>query len=201
MARVLAFVVLFAGSACTELGDFRGDYAGDAVGGLTCSDGDGPCSFIRRGFRGGTTLSLEGFDPTVRSYDETSGAGPGRLSTDDGHCGPGTATLIDEPLKPIPALAHDALAELEVPGSGRIRTYLYALEPTRGPLAGRDAMVFLTLLEGDDIEVRIIAGDGAGTDCAALPVPDPPALPEDCAPRSMQECDFFGVFELSRGGS
>jgi hypothetical protein len=199
MARVLALALFVAGSGCTELGEYRGDYAGDVLGGLTCAEGEGPCSFIRRGFRGGTTLTLEGYDPTVQTYDPTAGTGPGRLSTDDEHCGAGTATFIDEPLKPIPALAHDALAELDVPGSGRLRTQIYAVEPTRGPLAGRDAMVFLTLMEGGDLEVRVVAGDGAELDCATLP--EEPAPPADCEPRSMQECDFFGVFELSRGAS
>ncbi len=198
MARVLIFMIALAGSGCTELGEFRGDYSGDVLGGVACADGTGPCSFIRRGFRGGTTLTLDDFDPTVLTYDETTGAGPGRLSTDDEHCGVGTATFVDEPLRPVPAIAHDALSDLEVPGSSRVRTYVYALEPTRGPLAGRDAMVFVTLLEEGDLELRIVAGDGA-MDCAALPLLAPPDLPEDCEPRSRQECDFFGVFEISEG--
>lgn len=198
MARALVFVAALAASGCTELGEYRGDYAGDVLGGVACADGEGPCSFIRRGFRGGTTLTLEAFDPTVRSYDESTGAGPGRISTDDDHCGPGSATFEDEPLRPIPALAHDALAELEVPGSSRVRTYVYALEPSRGPLAGRDAMVFVTLREEGDLELRVVAGDGSEQDCAALPLEPTPA---DCDPRSRGECDFFGVFEIVRGSS
>lgn len=194
VTRALTLLIALAGSGCTELGEYRGDYSGDVLGGVACAEDDEPCSFIRRGFRGATTLRLDGFDPTILDYDDATGTGPGRLTTDDEHCGAGTATLVDEPLRPVPALSHDALSQLEVPGSSRLRTYVYALEPSRGPLAGRDAMVFLTLLEEGDVEVRILAGDGAETDCAALPLT--PAPPADCDLRSRQECDFFGVFEL-----
>lgn len=137
---------------------------------------EGSCSFIRRGFAPRTTLDLR-FDPTDAST-------PGSLTTHDERCG---ATFVDEPLRPIAALAHDGLSQYDFPGGQRARNFIYALEPTTGPLAGRDAMVFVSLMRDGDVEVRIIAGDGAD-DCSA----------DDCAAFASGRCDFFGVFRMRR---
>ena len=48
-------------------------------------------------------------------------------------------------------------------------------------------MVFLSLLRGGSIEVRLIAGPG-------LVICDP----ADCAAIDAGQCDYFGVFGLSR---
>lgn len=187
---------LFVLAACSDLASFRGDYSGEVAGAVVCEDE--PCSFIRRGFEGGTELRLRAFDPAVQSVDLAAGSAPGFLTTDDADpsCAADvTPTFVDEPLRPIGALAHDALSGLEIPGATRVRTYVYALEPERGPLAGRHALAFVTLLEDEEVEVRIIAGDGA-TDCAALAARNPPEDP--CVPRAAGACDYFGLFELRR---
>ncbi|MBX3246954.1 MAG: hypothetical protein KF901_07220 [Myxococcales bacterium] len=134
----------------------------------------GGCSFIRRGFAPGTTIELE-LDPTHTSR-------PGTISTRGERCEP---TFDAEPLLPIAALAHDHLSLYDFPGGRRMRSYIYALEPTRGPLAGRGAMAFVSLMRNGDVEVRIIAGDGAD-DCA----------PMDCEAFASGRCDYFGVFRL-----
>ncbi len=177
--------------ACSDIESYRGDYVGEVAGAVACDQE--PCSFIRRGFTGGTTLSLRAFDPSIQTADSSAGVAPGFLTTSDAQCGDGTETLLDEPLRPIAPLAHDALSILELPGSTRVRTYVYALEPERGPLAGRTAMVFVTLLEEQEIEVRVVSGDGA-EDCPGLPFRDPPE--DECAARAAGTCDFYGLFEL-----
>jgi hypothetical protein len=48
-------------------------------------------------------------------------------------------------------------------------------------------MVFLSLIRGGDIEVRVIAGPG-------LVICDP----ADCAAIDSGQCDYFGVFTLHR---
>ena len=177
---ILAWVVVV---GCDTLGEFRTDegevYRGDIAGvndPLNCPQGI-DCSFIRRGFPYGVTLDLT-FDPD-RPYDD-----PGTISTSGEICG---ATFTDEPLLPIPPLAHDQLGLYEFPGGGRIRNYMFVARPEDGPLAGRDTMVFLSLIRGGSIEVRLIAGPG-------LEICDP----ANCAEIDSGQCDYFGVFSLRR---
>ena len=141
---------------------------------LNCPEGIDDCSFIRRGFPSGVTLELT-FDP-AKQYEE-----PGTISTSGEVCG---ATFTDDELLPIAPLAHDQLGLYEFPGGGRVRNFMFVVQPTTGPLADRDAMVFLSLIRGGRVEVRIIAGPGQFCD------------PSDCA--RIDECDYFGVFELNR---
>ena len=68
-----------------------------------------------------------------------------------------------------------------------MRNLVYALRPSRGPLAGRDAMAFISLMRDGDVEVRILAGSGT-SDCD----------PEACPALATGQCDFFGVFRLGR---
>lgn len=183
MRRFWWICALIAAVGCDTLGEFRTDegdvYRGEIAGvndPLNCPDGI-DCSFIRRGFPYGVTLDLT-FDP-----DEQYGE-PGTISTFGESCGP---TFADTPLLPIPPLAHDQLGLYEFPGGGRIRNYMFVVRPEDGPLAGRDAMVFLSLIRGGNVEVRIVAGPG-------LEICDP----EDCGAIDSGQCDYFGVFTLSR---
>jgi hypothetical protein len=64
---------------------------------------------------------------------------------------------------------------------------MFVARSDAGPLAGRDAMVFLSLLRGGTIEVRVVAGPG-------LVICDP----TDCGPIDAGQCDYFGVFSLHR---
>ena len=63
-------------------------------------------------------------------------------------------------LETIQPLAHDMLADCSFPGAGRSQNFLFLARPSEGPLAGREVMVFLSLLESGEMEVRVIAGTG-----------------------------------------
>jgi hypothetical protein len=185
MRRCWWICVLIAALGCDTLGEFSTEegevYRGEIVGvndPLNCPNGI-DCSFIRRGFASGVTLDLT-FDPD-ELYEN-----PGTISTSGESCG---ATFTDTPLLPIPPLAHDQLGLYEFPGGGRIRNYMFVARPDAGPLAGRDAMVFVSLLRGGDIEVRVLAGPG-------LIICDPD--PADCDVINAGQCDYFGVFGLHR---
>lgn len=181
LASRIGFVVLAVTLvSCESLDAWRTDegevYRGVVVGNDEATCPSGSCSFIRRGFAPRTTLEVV-FDPSDASN-------PGHLTTRDEPCG---ATFDREPLRPIAALAHDALSQYDFPGGQRARNFIYALEPTTGPLAGRDAMVFLSLMRDGDVDVRVLAGDGAD-DCS----------PDDCGAFASGDCDFFGVFHVRR---
>ncbi len=175
--------VLVAAVGCDSLGEFNtGEdeiYTG-LIAGVddpeNCPGGI-DCSFIRRGFPYGAELDLR-FDP-FGVYDD-----PGTISTRGENCG---ATFDNTLLLPIPPLQHDQLGLYEFPGGGRLRNYMFVARPESGPLAGRDAMVFLSLIRGGSIEVRIVAGPG-------LVLCDP----SDCAELDAGGCDFFGFFSLER---
>jgi len=173
--------VLVAALGCDPYGDFstgsREIYRGEILGvndPENCPNGI-DCSFVRRGFPSGVTLDLT-FDAEAQSEI------PGAMSTSGENCGP---TFSDTPLLSIPPLAHDQLGLYEFPGGGRIRNYIFVARPDSGPLAGRDAMVFLSLIRGGDIEVRVVAGPG-------IVICDP----ADCDLINSGQCDFFGVFTL-----
>lgn len=177
---IFAFVAIV---GCDALGEFRtgeGEVYRGEISGVydpeNCPDGV-DCSFIRRGFPSGVTLDLT-FDPELQ-YEN-----PGTISTSGEDCGP---TFDGTPLLPIPPLAHDQLGLYEFPGGGRVRNYMFVMRPETGPLAGRDAMVFLSLIRGGNIEVRIVAGPG-------LEICDP----SDCEAIDLGQCDYFGIFALSR---
>ncbi len=183
MRRCWWIFALTATYGCNTLGEFTtGDddvYRGEIAGvddPDNCPEGI-DCSFIRRGFPSGVTLDLT-FDPD-QQYEN-----PGTISTSGEDCGP---TFADTPLLPIPPLAHDQLSLYEFPGGGRLRNYMFVVRPEAGPLAGRDAMVFLSLIRGGNVEVRIVAGPG-------LTICDP----ADCAAIDSGQCDYFGVFALER---
>ena len=183
MWRCCWLLVSIAALGCDSLGEFStGDgevYRGEIAGvndPLNCPEGI-DCSFIRRGFPSGVTLDLT-FDPDLQ-YEN-----PGTISTSGEVCGP---TFTDTPLLPIPPLAHDQLGLYEFPGGGRIRNYMFVARPELGPLAGRDVMVFLSLIRGGSVELRLVAGPG-------LEICDP----SDCDVIVDGECDYFGVFGLQR---
>lgn len=118
---------------------------------------------LRRGFDPGTVLEMT-FDP-ANAF--SLGSPPGVLTTSDG-------ALSAVPLEPIVPLTHDVLSEYEIPAGGRVRNYIFVTRPAEGPLAGREPMVFVSLMTDGTIEVRIIAGGGS------------------------VEGDYFGLFRLHR---
>ncbi|MFW6051634.1 MAG: hypothetical protein ACODAU_10690 [Myxococcota bacterium] len=166
-------------AGCSDLSEFQTSegelYRGRVLGVDDVDTGSG--SFIRAGFEAGTTLELE-FDPDAADSREA-----GRIWTDDDACG--GPTFDGTWLRAIPPLQHDALSLYDFPGGGRIRSYIHAARPDSGPLAGRTVMVFLSLIRGGQIELRVVSGYGAG----ACGDGDP----------STPDCDcFFGVFHLDK---
>jgi len=160
MRRLLIAATLLAAAGCDDLSSYATDpgevYRGTVVG-------VEEESVVRTGFDPGTELTME-FDPR-RATSLTNP--PGRITTSDG-------TFTAEPLEPVVAIAHDALSEYEIPLGSRVRNYVFVMRPTDGPLAGREPMVFLSLMSDDTIELRIVAGGGS------------------------QAGDYFGLFRISR---
>ncbi len=171
---------LVLGSACSDLSEFRTQsdevYRG-VVFGTERDCETQPCSFIRRGFPNEAVLEMD-FDPS-----EATGS-PGSVTVSGELCDP---ALSQTPLLPIPPLFHDQLSQYDFPGNGRLRNYLFLARPSDGPLSGRDAMVFVSLIRGGRAEVRVIAGTGQSA-----------CDPSDCDRRATGDCDFFGVFALEK---
>lgn len=146
-AFVLGSALVLVG--CDDLSRFDTDagglYRGEVVG-------DETVSFIRRGFAPHTELELE-FHPL-----DADGANPGAITT---YSPDGSAPVFDHVrLQAIAPLQHDLLSEYQFPGGGRLRNYVFVTRPTSGPLAGREPMVFVSLLDDGSVEVRIVAGAG-----------------------------------------
>lgn len=178
-----ALLCLLLIAACDQFSEFETDpdqvYQGQVVGvddPENCPDGI-DCSFIRRGFPAGAELDMK-FDAN-EVYTS-----PGTLTTRGEACGP---TFADTELLPIPPLAFDQLGLYEFPGGGRIKNYMFVARPQTGALAGRDAMVFVSLIRGGHIEVRVIAGPGQVI-----------CDPNDCDELLSGRCDFFGYFDLEK---
>jgi hypothetical protein len=91
---------------------------------------------------------------------------------------------VDAPLVTIDALAHDPLSQFTFPGGGRLQNYIFGLRfEARSDSAsvGRDATIFVSLMQNHRIELRAMApsvpvGDGTEERLSAL----------------------FGVFSLER---
>lgn len=152
-------------SGCDDLSRFATD--GDAVLRGTVV-GVEPDSFVRRGFAPATVMELD-FDPLMSAVPA-----PGSITTSPDPIS--RERVFDAtPIESIAALQHDLLSQYDFPGGGRVQNYLYVARPTSGPLAGRDVMIFLSLLDDAGAEVRVIAGTG-----------------------DEARGDHFGVFRLSR---
>jgi hypothetical protein len=165
----LTLLALFASLlGCDAVADFSGrNYEGGIV----------PGSFVRSCFGDGVTASVE-FDPKLLSLAGAS-ATPSTLSTDDG-------VFDHTPLVAFPVLVNDNLSQLDFPGAERLRNFLLTARPNAGPLAGRDAIVVLSLLDNQRIELRVLARSLTGSsDCATASDDD------DGTPRQ-----YFGVFTL-----
>jgi hypothetical protein len=137
-------MILFASWAiagCDDLRDYDGAWRGTVVG-------DATPGFILSGFPAGTELSIRDFAP------HPSDSPPGFLTTTD------YDAFDDTPLEVIAPLDHDLLSQYDFPGQGRVRNYIYATRPTTGAIAGRDAMVFISLIDDDTLETRVIVGSG-----------------------------------------
>jgi hypothetical protein len=165
----LSPIALFAALlGCDAVTDFSGrSYEGAIV----------PGGFVRSCFGDGVTASVE-LDPKLLSLAGASST-PSTLSTDDG-------VFNRTPLVAFPVLVNDNLSQLDFPGAERLRNYLLTARPESGPLAGRDAIVVVSLLDNQRIELRVLARSLDGSaDCATASEDD------DATPRQ-----YFGVFTL-----
>jgi hypothetical protein len=197
LVRALIALTL-ASTACEDLREFK--TAGNQVfrGEVVGSDSDPNMeSFIRKGFASHTLLELT-FDPSATdtislndagdSPRATAGSvntytcpfGANSCSTDERTPGP----LVNAPLIAIDGLAHDPLSQYTFPGGGRLRNYIFGVRfvsEVNGRTTGRDALLFVSLMESGNVEVRALAPavlgrDGVGERWPAL----------------------FGVFSLTR---
>jgi hypothetical protein len=163
----------------------------------------GDASFIRQGFASHTQMELT-FDPRLAtlamSADAAVGAGPaagpGTLTTyacpkAAARCAQGqrTAQVFERAeLEPITGLAHDALSQYTFPGGGRLRNYIFGARFSTPSVTGsvqRHAMVFVSLMENEDVEVRVIAPSVLSADGTSEPASEPAGA-------------LFGVFVLER---
>lgn len=160
-----AVLLLSAFSACSDLSEFRATenkpFTGEVVGG-------GDTSFIRRGFAPSTLARLT-FHP-----DRIGGGEPiGTLTTESE--ADAVPLFRDTPYRSVAPVEHDVLSDYDLPGRGRIRNYLFVASPAMGPLAGRDALIFMSLMDSERIEMRVLLSGG-----------------ED------ETRDYFGLFRLGK---
>lgn len=173
--------LLFAlGWACDDLKDFRGNYESRIVEG----------NFVRSCFPADTHASLR-FDPehAVAPLGALPRSALNALTTSDG-------TFTDTPLEPIQNLPHDPLSDFDFPGPQRLRNYLLLARPEAGPLAGRDALVVVSLLASDSLELRIVARTADGA-------PSCPGAPSDTADAgdaasTSATREYFGLFRMKK---
>jgi len=180
--RALTLLALLAG--CEDLGKWKTGpddiFRGEVIGSDANSTVD---SFIRKGFASHTLLELT-FDPyssDVVAPSNDAGdtlprtgvagsvdtyvcpAGLERCEPDQRTPGP----LTHAPLVTIDALTHDPLSQYTFPGGGRLRNYIFGVHFTSersGQITGRDAMLFVSLMENGGVEVRVMAPSVFGPD-------------------------------------
>jgi len=169
---------LWFGAGCDDLSDYKGNFGGGIVKG----------NFLRSCFPSNTEARLH-FDPehAVAPAFDVSTSLLNRLTTTDG-------TFDETPLEPIAALPHDQLSEFDFPGPRRLRNFMLLARPKAGPLAGRDAMVVVSLLENGNLELRIIARTAdTAVACPTESEGDAGAQSGDASERPRE---YFGVFIL-----
>jgi hypothetical protein len=172
----LPLLALLCLTACDDLKDFRGSYQGQIIGG----------EFVRSCFPDDAQLSLV-FDPNQAvERDVVVDRPPNTISTSDG-------TFENTLLEPLRNLPNDPLGELDFPGPQRLRNYLLLARPSGGPLAGRDALVVISLLASETVEVRIIARSADGVSSCPADL-DPSDSGVDSAPLARRE--YFGLWRM-----
>jgi hypothetical protein len=154
----LLFGILVAVAACRDNSRFssHGDrFEGPVVQG----------SFVRAGFAENVKMCL------TLDTDHLQDT-PGTISTSDGR-------LKSVPLRPIPQIWHDPLSTLSF-GDGRTQNLVYAAAPADV----QDVMVVVSLMQSDNIEVRLVRGapeaDG-GTNNSVFAVFNLEKQPGPCA--------------------
>lgn len=176
---MLLLVAAFA-VGCDDLSDFRGEFKGAIIKG----------NFIRSCFPADTVARLQ-FDPelAVGSTPDPDPSDRNRLTTTDG-------TFSDTQLVPLSALAHDQLSELDFPGRRRLRNFILVARPNRGPLAGRDATVVVSLLETGEVELRIMGRTEDTMTACPTEAESSGAVGNVGGSDAPRPREYFGVFTL-----
>lgn len=153
-ARPRLVPLLLLALGCDSLSEYRGTFKGSIVSG----------SFVRSCFQESTSAelrfdpahavgSLEGVPDSERSWLTLRGGEPAQV-------------LFDAPLEPVTLLSNDTLADFDFPGPKRLRNFMLVARPKAGPLAGRDALIVISLLADKRIELRVMArGDETVEPC------------------------------------
>ena len=152
-AWLVPIVLLAALPACRDLSRFSsGDdhYEGPVVRG----------SFVRAGIAEDTEVCLT---LDITHLEDA----PGTMSSTDGR-------FHATPLRPIPQIWHDPLSSMSF-GEGRIRNLMYAVTPSADAGDPQDMFVVVSLMQTNDVEVRLMRSAPGGSTNAV-----------------------FGVFTLSR---
>lgn len=198
--RVLVAWLLAFCAGCEDLREWKTGPNDVFRGEVTGSDADPAVdSFIRKGFESHTLLELS-FDPystdalapvdagdalprtvvagSIDTY--TCPNGRSECAVEERTAGP----FVNAPLIAIEALSHDPLSQYTFPGGGRLRNYIFGvhfLSVRDKQVTGRDAMIFVSLMENKRVEVRAMA----------------PSVPTN-EPGQERWPALFGVFRLER---
>jgi hypothetical protein len=165
----LALSLALAPLGCDRVGDFD-----TAVGQAYCGR-----ITLAAAYRTGLSPRVQ-MRMTFDSGRIDAGESPGLLTPFDAGAESPTQLIVDAPLRPMPALAHDSLSQLEF-GDGNEKSFLFAVSPAE-PAA--EALIAVVSLRNDDtVEVRLIRPGAAPSDGS-----DPPAGREP----------LFGLFTLER---
>lgn len=173
----LLLAVSAALGGCDDLASYGGSYGESRV-----VRGD----FVRSCFADDTKLKLE-FAPD-RLLDPQAGPPLNRITTTN------YDLFADTPLEPIAKLDQDHLSEFDFSGPQRLRNYMLYARPSSGPLAGRDALVVISLLASESVEVRIMArsADDAAPCSAAAEATDAGAAAQP------GRREYFGLWRLKK---
>lgn len=180
LSQLLAVLALLLASAgCDNLREFKTGPGSVFRGEVTGSDSaPETSSFIRTGFASHTRMELV-FDPYANNVADEDALGresAGSVHTyvcpasrRDCSAREGTTGPFDQAsLQSIENLTHDALSEYTFPGGGRLRNYMFNVRFTSELAADRtmqrNAMLFLSLMDSGQVEVRAIAPSVLGED-------------------------------------
>ncbi len=143
--------------ACTDVGDYSTNHGECYEGGIIAAE------FVRskKTFRDDLRLEL-----TLDADALGSGKEGATITTNDG-------TFNRAPVSQMTQLVHDSLSLLQFP-DGRMRNYLANALPNDGS----PATVVISLMENDEVEVRIMR--------------------PDLTPYDNEDSSLFGVFRLIR---
>ncbi len=175
MRSLAAPTLLLAAASCTDLSTWATSSSKQFAGCVVGAD------FVLAGVSPTTELCLT-FDPANL---QTS---PGTLTSTDGRF---NAT----PLRSIPQLWNDPLSTFNF-GEGRTKNLIYMATPSADAGGGPDVTVVVSLMEGGNVEVRLVRGapplgpsdggpQGAGNIFAVAPMK---LLPGGCATLSVVNC-------------